>query len=349
METFVVVPCLNEEDGLAATCASLGFGQGGEPIGRLVLVDNGSTDGTSSVMRRVRDASPAGQVLLVQEPRRGYVSARRAGMAAVLERTRLDQVPLASTLVVQADADTVYLPGYVDALVTACSGQRGLLLEGCALTSREFNTQFHEFTALCREVDVPMERWFAAETEQVVIDDKVCAFLLADYCDWGEHQEDLGPDGQPIHAETTRLFMRARAKGRVWRVQVEAAQALPSRRKLLTQAPGYFASSGFPRDAAWMSAWGQHDPASAFLVSPRTRASLDRLIRSRQRHQLALFALLPALFCLGAREVPAAFLALATQLREAAAGQSSGWLLGRLLALADEEEGALSTILSAAV
>lgn len=346
METFIIVPCLNEEDGLAATCASLGFGSGGAPSGHLVLVDNGSTDGTFSVMSNVRESSPPGQVLIVQEPRRGYVPARRAGMAAVLERTRRDLIPPEATLILQADADTIYLPGYVNAMVNACAGRRGQLLEGCALTSREFNTHFPEFSELCRDVDAPMERWFAPEVEQVVIDDKVCAFLLADYYDWGEHQQDLDPFGRPMHAETTRLFMRARSTRLAWRNRVETAQALPSRRRLLIQAHGYFASSGFPRDPAWMSVWGQPAEARAFLKSPKCWPTLGRMVRSRQRHQLALFGLLPALYCRDETRVPAEFSTIAGQLRQASACSSLGLLLGWLLALADEEEGVLNSILS---
>jgi hypothetical protein len=107
-----------------------------------------------------------------------------------------------------------------------------------------------------REVDTSTECWFAPEDEQVVVDDKVCAFLLADYCKWGEHQDDFDPVGRQVFAETTRLFIRAKRNGPAWRKRVEDAQALPSRRKLMTQGLGYFASSGFPRDAAWIAGWG---------------------------------------------------------------------------------------------
>ena len=50
-----------------------------------------------------------------------------------------------------------------------------------------------------------MEHWFAPEANQVVVDDKVCAFLLADYLAWGEHQDETDDCGKPVLAETTRL------------------------------------------------------------------------------------------------------------------------------------------------
>ncbi|QQD71574.1 glycosyltransferase family 2 protein [Acidithiobacillus ferrivorans] len=113
MEIFIVIPCLNEEDCITATCASLGFGDGLEPPGRLVLVDNGSSDGTAKLMLAIQRASPPGHVLITQEHRRGYVAARRAGMAKVIDVAQRDQVPEEDVLILQADADTIYLPDYL--------------------------------------------------------------------------------------------------------------------------------------------------------------------------------------------------------------------------------------------
>ena len=296
MEIFIVIPCLNEEASIAATCASLGFGDGLEPLGRLVLVDNGSSDGTAKVMLAIQRASPPGHVLITQEHKRGYVAARRAGMATVMAVAQRDQVTEEDVLVLQADADTIYLPGYAQIMVDAHCGGRGQLLEASSVTSREFNLEFPVFGQLCREVDNDMERWFAPEERQVVVDDKVCAFLLAYYRAWGEHQDELDDQGELVLAETTRLFMRAKSRGKVWRDRVEGAQALPSRRRLRTQAPGYFACSGFPRQTQWTEAWGAPGEAERFLRSPHSWPTLSRFVQSRQRHQLALFGLLPAIF-----------------------------------------------------
>jgi glycosyltransferase involved in cell wall biosynthesis len=296
MEIFSVIPCLNEEDCIAATCASLGFGDGLKPLGRLVLVDNCSSDGTAKVMLAIQRASPPGQVLITREHRRGYVAARRAGMAPVMAIAQRDQVSEEDVLVLQADADTIYLPCYVQTMVDAHCGGCGQLLEASAVTSREFNLEFPAFGQLCREVDSDMERWFAPEERQVVVDDKVCAFLLGDYRAWGEHRDELDDRGELVLAEMSRLFMHAKSTGEVWRERVESAQALPSRRRLRTQAPGYFACSGFPRLTQWTEAWGVPGEAERFLRSPHSWPTLSRLVRSRQRHQLAHFGLLPAIY-----------------------------------------------------
>ncbi len=340
METFIVVPCLNEKASLAATCASLGFGRGMDPIGRLVLVDNGSTDGTPAVMEQVQIDSAKGTVLLAAEPRRGYVPARRAGITAVLACARMEQTPLNQVLVLQADADTIYLKGYVDAMRSAFSGMPGQMLEGCAVTNRDFNTQYPEFTRLCRMVDEKMEPLLAPEEDQIVIDDKVSAFSLSDYLSWGEHQEEIDAFGQQVHAETTRLFLRALRAGGAQHVKVPDACALPSRRKVFSQAPAYFASSGFPRDPAWAMAWMRLEDSAKFLRSPFTSPMTTRLIRSRQRHQLALFALLPSILR-GATPSEFALSEVICEARLLFAQNPPGQILGKMLSLADQEGGAL--------
>lgn len=344
METFIVIPCLNEEDCIAATCASLGFGDGLEPLGRLVVVDNGSSDGTVEVISAIQRAAPPGDVLITHEHKRGYVAARRAGMAAVTLVAQREQLAEEDVLVLQADADTIYLPGYVQTMVDAHCGARGHLLEASAVTSREFNHEFPAFAQLCRKVDTEMERWFAPEERQVVVDDKVCAFLLADYRAWGEHQDELDNRGDLVLGETTRLFMRAMGGGVVSRDRVESAEALPSRRRLRMQAPGYFACSGFPRHTRWMEARGAPEEAERFLRSPNSSSTLSRLVRSRQRHQLALFGLLPAIYGYDSN-VPPALAALAMTVRSRSAAMSPGRLLGLMLELADEEDGPLAEVL----
>ncbi|WP_156425883.1 glycosyltransferase family 2 protein [Herbaspirillum rubrisubalbicans] len=344
MEPFIVIPCLNEEDYIAETCASLGFKDGQEPFGRLVLVDNGSSDGTAKVMLAIQRTSPPGHVLIIQEHRRGYVAARRAGMAGVMAVAQQDQMLEEEVLVLQADADTIYLPGYVQTMVNAHYCARGQLLEGSSVTSREFNLEFPAFTQLCREVDNDMEHWFAPEERQVIVDDKICAFLLTSYRAWGEHRDELDDSGEAVLAETTRLFMRAKSRGKVLREKVENAQALPSRRRLRTQAPGYFACSGFPRQMQWMAGWGRPDEAERFLRSPHSLPTLNRLVRSRQRHQLALFGLLPAVYDDEA-DVSPGLATLAKMIRGMLGTMSPGRLLGFMLKLADEEDGPLAELL----
>jgi glycosyltransferase involved in cell wall biosynthesis len=68
-ETEVVLPCLDEADALPAVLASL---PAGWPV---LVVDNGSTDGTAAVARALG-------ARVVVEPRRGYGAAVHAGLEA---------------------------------------------------------------------------------------------------------------------------------------------------------------------------------------------------------------------------------------------------------------------------
>ena len=256
-----------------------------------------------------------------------------------------ERIPLDHALILQADADTIYLDGYVDAMLRACSDGRGQLLEGCAVTNREFNAQYPEFTQICRDIDFGMERWLALEEDQVVVDDKVSGVSLADYIAWGEHREEVDSLGRQIHAETTRLFLRAKCTGVARRRKVENALALPSRRKLFAQAPAYFAASGFPRNREWIASWSHTGDATVFLASPTRSPWLDRLVRSRQRHQLAFFGLLPSLFQEEAH-ITANLLNPSMSLRKTMKDAPPGLVLERVLSLADGEGGILDAILA---
>ena len=75
----VVIPALDEEESLPGTIGAL------PPVGRVVVVDNGSTDDTARVARQ------AGATV-VDEPRRGYGTAVQAGLA-FLDTAREGRAP----------------------------------------------------------------------------------------------------------------------------------------------------------------------------------------------------------------------------------------------------------------
>ena len=70
----VVIPTLNERQSLPLVLAAL------PPVGRVIVVDNGSTDDSASVAE-LHGAS------VVPEPRRGYGSACLAGIKAAESQT----------------------------------------------------------------------------------------------------------------------------------------------------------------------------------------------------------------------------------------------------------------------
>lgn len=89
-DVTVIIPALNEEQALPLVLRDL------PPVGRVIVVDNGSKDGTAAV------ATNAGAIV-VPEPRRGYGSACLRGLAEIEHRTAAGEPP--PRVVVFVDAD----------------------------------------------------------------------------------------------------------------------------------------------------------------------------------------------------------------------------------------------------
>lgn len=96
----MVIAFYNEADFLGATLASLAV-QTLRPF-RLVLVDNGSTDGSGAIARDWAASQKGVFTQVIDEPEPGQVHALAAGIAAV----RTDFVAI-------GDADTIYPPDYL--------------------------------------------------------------------------------------------------------------------------------------------------------------------------------------------------------------------------------------------
>lgn len=77
---WVVIPVYNEEPSLPFVLRDL------PPVGRTIVVDNGSTDRSADVAR-------SHGAVVVREPRRGYGSACLAGMAAIRSRAISADLP----------------------------------------------------------------------------------------------------------------------------------------------------------------------------------------------------------------------------------------------------------------
>ena len=103
VKVSVVIPCLNEEASIRRCVAEARRAIGGQGWdGEVIVADNGSDD------RSAQLAKEAG-ALVIQEPRRGYGSAYRAGFAAAQ-----------GDYIVMADADLTYdfgdIPRFVEKL-----------------------------------------------------------------------------------------------------------------------------------------------------------------------------------------------------------------------------------------
>lgn len=91
----VVIPCLNEEEGIVATIKKIP-----DFIDEVVVADNGSTDRSAEVAReagRQRRASSGTRAKVVVEKRGGYGYALKAGIKAA-----------SGTIIITADADATY-------------------------------------------------------------------------------------------------------------------------------------------------------------------------------------------------------------------------------------------------
>lgn len=296
----VVVPCLNEEKNLAGTCASLGFGAGKDspPAGALLfLIDNGSSDSTVAVAERIKSDSEPGTVFVGHELERGYVPPRRRGNLMMDELARSRGWDAGDVLILQADADTRYAPGYVASMRAAAElNGPGVMIEACVAYPPAFQAEYPEYIRLCDEVDSEFVRLFARDlSDDDLVDDKVSGYRLSDYFVWGGHRREYTEGGEEIHAETARLYMRARAGG-ARRGRVGDALAYHSPRKVLEDPALHLATAGFPREASWNARWreGYGGPATLReLCDEPHHPEVLKAVRGREEHLLALLGVLP--------------------------------------------------------
>ncbi|MCW2410385.1 MULTISPECIES: glycosyltransferase family 2 protein [unclassified Sphingobium] len=297
MLTYVVMPCLDEADLIEGAIASLGFITGAAPPdAHFIAVDNGSSDGTLDILARLRDRDPS-RIYLFHERERGFVPPRRRGVAAASELAGKAGADPTAVLVLQADADTIYKAGYVAAMQAAVD--RGVMLEGATRRPPDFEAVHPSYVAAERLVDNKVEPLQAKDEDEVVVDDKVCGFLLADYLLWGGLFEEIAPSGDRIHAETTRMFIRAKLRHSARKIRVNPAGAASSRRRVAEDPWLHYATVGFPREASWLRSrghWAQTTTSDIDAFAERVlRGGEPEAVRLRRAHQLALFRYLPAL------------------------------------------------------
>lgn len=297
MHTAIVIPCLDEEATLRATCQSLGFGAANvaPPVdATLILVDNGSTDGTWDVMEGVQRISGA-QVVLSREPQRGYVPPRHRGVLVARDIEGRHGHPDQDVLILQADADTVYDSGYIAAMRDAARPAAGVMVEGVAHATQTFLDAHPGYHHLADGADRATERFLVDEPDEVIIDDQVAGYRLSDYLAWGGHRREYDAHGDEIHAETSRLYLRGKISGGR-RVRTGKALAFPSRRKVELDPLLHFATEGFPRTDGWRKRWRAEQGGALTLDAfdrPDAAERLQEAVFIRQAHGLILFGVLP--------------------------------------------------------
>lgn len=111
----LVIPAYDEAEALPALVANLAAQVDGAgrrlPRGswRLVLVDNGSGDGTAEVAERLGSDPAHPETVVLREPEKGVVPARIRGSAFVLQPAERERFPF----VVHADADNLFPPTFL--------------------------------------------------------------------------------------------------------------------------------------------------------------------------------------------------------------------------------------------
>ncbi|MFN3465002.1 MAG: glycosyltransferase [Terricaulis sp.] len=300
MHSFIVVPCLNEGRLIERTARSLGFGAAGKNVAdvTLALIDNGSTDDTWAKISAIRDASEPGSVIIAREAERGYVPPRHRGALLALEFSAEHRIPPEEVLILQADADTVYQTGYVEAMHNAAlSAGANHIVEGGTRPPLRFLHDHPGFQKLADLIDDEALSHSVSEANDVIVDDKVAGYRLADYFIWGGLRRDFMSRGAEVHAETTRLFIRARRHS-ARKAHAGDAWARPSRRKIQRNPIRHFATAGFPRENRWWRAWsadyGGPRDLDAFEKSENLKA-LAPAIEMRRMHLRALFTTIPTL------------------------------------------------------
>lgn len=295
----IVLPFLNEQETLANTCRSLGFGTGANSTPRgttLFLIDNGSTDDSADIAKTVKGTSLDGRVVIGYESERGYVPPRHRGNMLARELAHSMDRSEHDVLILQADADTLYSEGYIEGLRSVMQAKRAnVLVEACTAYPPEFKAAYPAYIQLCDKVDEALATLFAPPSADVIVDDKVSGYRLGDYFGWGGHQREYAASGDEIHAETSRLYMRAMSKG-AERIRVDSALAYPSLRKVFQEPALHFASAGFPREARWNEKW-QETYSGPTTIDDFCRhishREVQRAIQVREQHLIAIFSVLP--------------------------------------------------------
>jgi glycosyltransferase involved in cell wall biosynthesis len=182
----VVIPALNEEASLPLVLRDL------PAVGRVIVVDNGSTDGTADVAR-------AGGATVVSEPQRGYGAACLRGLATIDESLAAGHSP--PQMVVFLDADFSDHPDRLPELVEPIfNGTADFVLGSRLLGKREPGAMPPQSV---------FGNWLACALMRVL---------------FGIRYTDLGPFRAIDYERLTQLGMTDRNFGWTVEMQIKAAR-----------------------------------------------------------------------------------------------------------------------------
>lgn len=186
-DVTVIIPALNEEASLPLVLRDL------PQVGRVIVVNNGSTDGTAR-------AAIAGGAAVVNEPQRGYGAACLQGLAAIEKLVESGQV--APNVVAFIDADYSDHPELLPELIEPIqAGTADFVLGSRLLGRREPGA-------------MPLQSLFG---------NRLACFLMRLL--FGSRYTDLGPFRAIRYDALRRLQMRDRNFGWTVEMQIKASRA----------------------------------------------------------------------------------------------------------------------------
>lgn len=84
----------------------------------VIVVDNGSTDGTIDVVRQFRESHTQYPLYIIEEELKGPGNARKLGMDEVVRRATQEGNGRSNHIVVTTDADTLFPPTWVESIIS---------------------------------------------------------------------------------------------------------------------------------------------------------------------------------------------------------------------------------------
>lgn len=297
LPVVIVIPCLNEKSNLESTCQSLGFGYGETPENSyLVIVDNGSTDETLVVAHNVQANSEKDTVFIEKESEKGYVPPRHKGNLKARNLANKFNWNENQVLILQADADTYYSPNYIEDMRTlALNSSYSTIVEANVKYPQLFSAKYPNITSLLSEIDNKYAHIFADTQYDLIVDDKACGYRLNYYFQQNGLKREFFPNGDELHAGTSRFYMRLWPNGGN-RVRSDSAYVEHSMRKLMRYPLLQVATAGFTREASWYNRYLNDLNVPMSLDELYTNLSHPNLFKAvdwRARHLIALFSLLP--------------------------------------------------------
>ena len=299
METFVVIPCLNEAASILTTVRSLDFGpnSGLSATVHLVLVDNGSDDDTPQMISQIKNENRENRVLVGHEIQRGFVPARRSGVDVVKDFAIKNGICDTNCLILQADADADYSPGYIEKFSNlATTLGEGHLFEAESIPHACMSDHETELIRRLMKFDAEFipEEQFGADC---IVDDKMVGYLLSDWERVGGLQRDWVSGKEFIFCGTSRMWIQMLSHG-FNRILVDGATCAHSMRKISEGADIFAATGGWPRGQIWKAKWRSRHPIAVSpnqLLSPQWESIYEVVLENRKQHLDAMFNFLPAL------------------------------------------------------